>query len=197
MSDQQTPAGWYPDPDDVTQQRYWDGAQWTEHRARAAAVNYGQAAEIRSKSRKRAFIVIGVVAGLVALVAIGSSLSSDSTPTAQSSAPAPAESTEAATAAAAPATYKARITNAEVLNPATIRFDAVVKRPASESDQQDSPVTCTVRFSDASGTYKGFDFFDADILAYSSRRLFGGNIIITNEGAAFVTDYSIECKERS
>lgn len=32
MSD--TPAaGWYPDPEDATQQRYWDGTQWTEHRA--------------------------------------------------------------------------------------------------------------------------------------------------------------------
>ena len=26
-----TPAGWYPDPSDPTFQRYWDGAQWTEH----------------------------------------------------------------------------------------------------------------------------------------------------------------------
>lgn len=26
-------AGWYPDPEDATQQRYWDGEQWTEHRA--------------------------------------------------------------------------------------------------------------------------------------------------------------------
>ena len=25
-----TPAGWYPDPNDASQQRYWDGSQWTE-----------------------------------------------------------------------------------------------------------------------------------------------------------------------
>jgi|GEM_PF-1277462 len=27
------PAGWYPDPHDAAGQRYWDGAQWTEHAA--------------------------------------------------------------------------------------------------------------------------------------------------------------------
>lgn len=34
MSDQ-APAGWYPDPDDSSQQRYWDGSQWTDHRTPA------------------------------------------------------------------------------------------------------------------------------------------------------------------
>jgi hypothetical protein len=29
------PAAWYPDPVDASQYRYWDGQQWTEHRAPA------------------------------------------------------------------------------------------------------------------------------------------------------------------
>jgi Protein of unknown function (DUF2510) len=29
-----TPAGWYPDPSDRYELRYWDGTQWTEHVAR-------------------------------------------------------------------------------------------------------------------------------------------------------------------
>jgi hypothetical protein len=29
----QTPAGWFPDPHDQSQFRYWDGTTWTEHRA--------------------------------------------------------------------------------------------------------------------------------------------------------------------
>ena len=31
-----TPAGWYDDPQNPGQQRYWDGAQWTEQRQPAA-----------------------------------------------------------------------------------------------------------------------------------------------------------------
>ncbi len=27
------PAAWFPDPEDPTQYRYWDGTAWTEHRA--------------------------------------------------------------------------------------------------------------------------------------------------------------------
>lgn len=33
-----TPAGWYPDYSDPTQQRYWDGAAWTTHTAPAAVM---------------------------------------------------------------------------------------------------------------------------------------------------------------
>jgi hypothetical protein len=31
-----TPAGWYDDPEQPGQQRYWDGSAWTEHRAPGA-----------------------------------------------------------------------------------------------------------------------------------------------------------------
>jgi hypothetical protein len=30
-----TPAGWYPNPADASQLRYWDGKHWTEHRTPA------------------------------------------------------------------------------------------------------------------------------------------------------------------
>jgi len=29
-----TPAGWYDDPEQPGQQRYWDGTAWTEHVSR-------------------------------------------------------------------------------------------------------------------------------------------------------------------
>lgn len=40
------PAGWYPDPQDDSRQRYWDGNAWTEHTADGA----GQATASASSS---------------------------------------------------------------------------------------------------------------------------------------------------
>src|SRR4051812_50196596 len=51
-----SPAGWYDDPADPTQQRYWDGNTWTDQRRAqqgpspyqgqfGAASQYGQAAQ--------------------------------------------------------------------------------------------------------------------------------------------------------
>lgn len=36
------PANWYPDPEVPGQQRYWDGTQWTEHRAPGAGAQQAQ-----------------------------------------------------------------------------------------------------------------------------------------------------------
>lgn len=33
-----TPAGWYPDPEQPTLIRYWDGMAWTDHRAAGGLV---------------------------------------------------------------------------------------------------------------------------------------------------------------
>ncbi len=35
MSESGPPAGWYPDPEDSRNTRYWDGVDWTEQRAPA------------------------------------------------------------------------------------------------------------------------------------------------------------------
>ena len=38
------PAGWYPDPQDASRQRYWDGTSWTEHTAEGSPQAAGSAA---------------------------------------------------------------------------------------------------------------------------------------------------------
>ena len=150
-------------------------------------------------------VALGIVGGILLLGGCAAlfGIGDESTSTTAEPAPPQSAEQEAAEDVASPSpkptsapTYQARISGTEIVNPATIRFDAVVKRPAGQSDDNDTPLTCTVKFSDASGNYKGFDFYDLDILAYSSRRLFGGNITITNEGAVWVTQQSIECQPR-
>ncbi len=85
MTDQ-PPAGWYPDPDDSAQQRYWDGAAWTEHRAPATQPSqygsqpgqygqYGQygsgqyGAGASSGAETSGGAVVALVLGIVSIIA--------------------------------------------------------------------------------------------------------------------------------
>lgn len=43
MTNSNAPAGWYPNPDDPAEMRWWDGATWTEHTAPPVAVTAASA----------------------------------------------------------------------------------------------------------------------------------------------------------
>jgi hypothetical protein len=58
----QTPAGWFVDPQDATQFRYWDGAQWTEHRSPRGPTStdqFNQAANDLADGLNRGFTAMG------------------------------------------------------------------------------------------------------------------------------------------
>ena len=52
------PPGWYPDPDQVDTQRYWDGSRWTDQRAPAAQPGSGS----------NGFAVTALVCGILGVV---------------------------------------------------------------------------------------------------------------------------------
>ncbi len=100
-----TPAGWYPQEDG--RQRYWDGAQWTEHFAPGAnqVTQQGVAAPAASQAgtpssarpwfKKKRYLIPSAVVGLFVLgSALGSLGSADPTkPAALTSSSSPAAST--------------------------------------------------------------------------------------------------------
>lgn len=75
------PPGWYPDSQIPGQQRYWDGAQWTEHRAPTVAAaptgpshlpTYGgaSASPVASPEQKNWFLRHKILTGVLAFVLI-------------------------------------------------------------------------------------------------------------------------------
>ena len=66
------PAGWYPDPDDPTSQRYFDGTQWTDQRMPLGAPTPGAPVPgppaPRPASTGNALSIGAIVCGVVALL---------------------------------------------------------------------------------------------------------------------------------
>ena len=65
----QTPVGWYPDPENPAQQRYWDGKQWSQTRSNDTGL-----VSIASKFSTwslvltlAAYLLTGVIAGIAAV----------------------------------------------------------------------------------------------------------------------------------
>jgi hypothetical protein len=65
------PAGWYPDPTQPGTQRYWDGSQWTEHRAplspSPAAASTGTSSWSLTPSPRLIIALLGVLAAVIAI----------------------------------------------------------------------------------------------------------------------------------
>lgn len=61
----QTSPGWYPDPEQPGQQRYWDGTQWTDNRAPLASP-----AVPKKRGRGCLYGILGVVGLFVVLIVI-------------------------------------------------------------------------------------------------------------------------------
>jgi hypothetical protein len=59
-----TEAGWYPDPSDARQQRYWDGTGWT------ANVAPGAMPPMAGSQGTSSGTIIAIVLGVVALVCV-------------------------------------------------------------------------------------------------------------------------------
>jgi hypothetical protein len=63
------PAGWYADPEMVDTQRYWDGQQWTEHRApgtpERAKSGDGGGLEVAGWITAVFFPIVGLIIGIV------------------------------------------------------------------------------------------------------------------------------------
>lgn len=68
-----SPAGWFPDPEQPGQMRYWDGNAWTEHRhVTESAANGGGAdgPDDRPWFKKKRFIIPAALATLIVISGI-------------------------------------------------------------------------------------------------------------------------------
>ncbi|MEZ5184763.1 MAG: DUF2510 domain-containing protein [Candidatus Nanopelagicales bacterium] len=189
-----TPAGWYPDPEQAGQQRYWDGQQWTDNYAPGVAAQTVAIPPRKPGISTGGKAVIGIGAGVLLIggcAALVSSVGSgDESVSTQQTEPAPATDTSEPEPVKLPE-YKAKITNSIVVNPATVHFWAQVKNTGDASGTRD----CTVKFHDPNRTYDGWDIFTLRKPLKADRSvIFSGDITVTNEGAVWATEHSIKCE---
>jgi len=77
-----------------------------------------------------------------------------------------------------------------VINPATISVAFDIKNDGTVPIKP----KCTIRMQDASGTYKGFDYFDiSDEIAANQTKEVVVKLTITKQGAEYVDTFSGEC----
>lgn len=74
------PAGWYPDPSNQTQQRYWDGQAWSEHTQPAAPM---PPPGVPAKKEKSAFRTVLTVLGVILVIGVGISFFTSETDSAR------------------------------------------------------------------------------------------------------------------
>ena len=86
--------------------------------------------------------------------------------------------------------YPASIERISVVNPASVRVIFTVKNDGTVEVKP----SCTIKVSDESSTYTGFDIFNFDqALSPGQQKNGAGVITVTKQGAAFVTKGSIVC----
>ncbi|WP_052068584.1 DUF2510 domain-containing protein [Rhodococcoides fascians] len=74
------PAGWYPDPSNQTQQRYWDGQTWSEHTQPAGPM---PPPAVPAKKEKSAFRTVLTVLGVILVIGVGISFFTSETDSAR------------------------------------------------------------------------------------------------------------------
>jgi hypothetical protein len=77
----QSPPGWYPDPHQPGQQRYWDGARWTEHASPTSPQQPYAGFQPAGDSKpwwKRWWAITGAALAVLIIIAIAAGGGSDS-----------------------------------------------------------------------------------------------------------------------
>lgn len=68
MRGTRAPEGWYSDPDDPTLMRWWDGSQWTSHRAQPGSPRVTGSARVRGATPLEMLNVVGLLIAWLVLV---------------------------------------------------------------------------------------------------------------------------------